>query len=266
MTKFISKFLYLSIFSAVQYSAFFGASPAFAWGHLPELRLEEGRGHIVFAATERARIGYCLDVGDARFSPSDLELQIEAALRVWLAEVEDILNAPVVIEKDCDQESLDLTVFVGPAGAGATNFGRHSLVELGGRIVSKVSVNTAPKHGVPVVRTNLFDLGPALATASEKTAFLDRIRVDGLTLHELSGELGLATTLPLTSTIYQTLIHELGHSFGLCDAKEAAYQQRCDPAFRTRLVPTALMSISGALNLTFDDREGIRALFNRFAE
>ncbi len=259
-----NKLFFLSIISFVFFVV--GVSPAHAWGQLPELRTDEGRGHIVFAALERGRIGYCLETGDASFPPADIELQVEAALKVWLVEVGDFLQAPVLIEKDCNRESLDLSVFVGPAEPGATNLGRHSLIEMDGRPVSRVSVNTAPSHGVRVERTNLFDFDPGLVTAVEKAAFLDHIRDEGLSLNEVASELGLATTLPLTASIYQTLIHEFGHSFGLCDAKEATYEQRCDRAFRSRLVPTSLMSISGALNLMFDDRDGIRAIFERFAE
>ena len=237
-----------------------------AWGHLPELNMPVGRAHIVFAALERGRIGYCVEVLDPNFAPADMDLQVAGALNVWLAEWRDLVDDPVAVARDCDAATLDLMVVVGPAEDGSTRYGRHDLVALGERTISHVSVNTAPMHGIPVTRTNIFDLFGHVSDAAAKEGFLHRVRTENLSLTELAVELGLETTLPLTRSLYQTMIHEIGHSFGLCDVKEGVFERRCDPRFRTRPIATAVMATSGALNLNFDDREGIVRLFERFSE
>ncbi|MCZ6765080.1 MAG: hypothetical protein O7C63_09125 [Alphaproteobacteria bacterium] len=247
-----------------------GTGGAYGWGHLPELRGEEGRAHLVFAVLERATIGYCTDTEKPDFNLDDLDIQVEGALKVWLAAVEDLLDGtldgPVTVEKNCDPATLDLMVTVGPIDVRPSAYGRQLLVPFAGRTISRIWINDAPVHGNPVRRTNIFDFDPDAATPSAKQAFLDRMRDGGKNLSQLAVEFGLETTLPLTSSIYQTLIHETGHSFGLCDLKEGVFEVRCDPRFRTVPNQNAVMSTAGALNLTFDDREGIRALFNRFIE
>lgn len=240
--------------------------PAFGWGHLPDLRDPEGSAHIVFAAVERSRIGYCTQINDSRFSGGDIDIKVEGALRVWLAPVAELVDAPIEIEKDCDRASLDLMVVIEPDREKPTRFGRHDLVPLGDRTISRVSVNSDPRHGVELRRTDLFEFVPQATTAAEKAAFLTRIRDEDLSLHALAAQLHLETTLPLTASVYQTLVHEIGHSFGLCDVKEALFDRVCDRRFRTRAIATAVMSTFGAFNLTFDDREGIVKLFERFVD
>ena len=104
--------------------------PALGWRHLPNLRDPEGSAHIVFAAIERSRIGYCTQINDPRFSAGDIDIQVEGALRVWLAPVAELVDAPVEIEKDCDRTSLDLMVVIGPDREKPTRFGHHGLVPL----------------------------------------------------------------------------------------------------------------------------------------
>ena len=154
--------------------AFFGlqASPAHAWGHLPDLRSREGQAHIVFAAIERARIGYCAQVNDAPFAPEDIAVQVEGALNVWLAEIADLLPTPVVIERDCDVQTLDVLVIIEPAVPRSTLFGEHLLVTEGERTISRITVNTDPISGVPVERVNVFELADGDATAGEKADYL----------------------------------------------------------------------------------------------
>jgi hypothetical protein len=245
-----------------------GGGNAFGWGHLPDLRSPEGTAHLVFAVLERSRIGYCTEVGNSGYPEIDIDLQVEGALNVWLAELDELLDGPVLIEKDCDELTTDLTVTIGPAPAdsGATYYGRHELAPLGDRTVSMVLVNTAPMHGIEAERTNIFEFSRGLGDRIAKAAFLEDIRSRGLSLSELAQQLDLATTLPLTSSVYQTLVHEMGHSFGLCDVREGLFETKCDRGFRTRAIPNAVMSIVGEINLTFDDRDGIRALFQRYMD
>lgn len=63
---------------------------------------------------------------------------------------------------------------------------------------------------------------------------------------------------------YRALIHELGHSFGLCDTYIATMKDRCDPNFSSVDQPSSVMKDSNYFYLTDDDKEGIQRLFLRF--
>ncbi len=63
---------------------------------------------------------------------------------------------------------------------------------------------------------------------------------------------------------YNVMIHEVGHSWGLCDQYDAATVNNCDPANSGRKTQSSMMGgASGKTSLTADDIQGMQALAKR---
>jgi hypothetical protein len=59
---------------------------------------------------------------------------------------------------------------------------------------------------------------------------------------------------------YLTLLHEIGHTFGLCDMYNSQVHQ-CDPNLMSEDRPDSVMKVSNKFYLTDDDKAGIRKAF-----
>ena len=99
--------------------------------------------------------------------------------------------------------------------------------------------------------------------------FLRDISILNLTTTgELSERLKLDSTLVYLAT-YSTILHELGHTFGLCDLNQISINVNCDPLHLSvnlkDIQPKAKMNDANYFYLTEDDKEGIKSLFHRFS-
>jgi hypothetical protein len=245
----------------------FHGKPAWGWGHLKGFHKPHGHAHLVFDAIFRKRILYCIQIGRVvPFRHDSLQIQIEKAIRVWLeAAGSGYVRETRLKEVPCSDPELDLMLQFQVDSEYPGMRAYQKVVEEQARAYSRISFNTAMQYadGGHVYRwidfSSLVPKGVALADSLHQLS-----GESGLSLHEFAEKIGVDYHMVRFST-YPVLIHELGHSLGLCDLEGELFEKYCDPAHRTELRPSSVMLDCSSFFLKEDDVAGIRALFERFA-
>ena len=246
------------------------ASIAHAWGQLKDLN--EPTWTKTFLAPilqERSQIRYCLEIDPSvasRFPQESLIIQIEAVYQEWLAPVraKGLVSDVTISKVSCKSRDFDVKIAIGP-DAKYPNIGAYQIEsQQDGRWFSLVKLNTNYKSTAPdeiVDIKSLLDLRSLSAVSSLMVKFETTPSLNVKTFaHENDQLYG-----PMFWTSYRVLLHEMGHAFGLCDTLESIAHDHCDRAYLTPIFKNSVMSDSNFLSLTDDDRDGIVALFRRFA-
>ncbi len=275
------------------------AGPALAWGHLPEFGVASQSPTLVLDVVERGRIRFCVENKDDRYVDGDLEILVEASLRVWLTEIEDLVGRDIAVERECAISMVDLMVVFGDVaggsnGEGPADFAYRAPLTRGANRFSLVAFNTVDTNaagGNELVFMSALDfLGEtASLDQADKLEFLRLISTDApnrflgrrfATMERVFGRVGekagfevdtgpaVAERLGITDNpadLFPVMIHEFGHAFGLCDMRPIPYEIRCNRQWRTELTDSSVMAFGGYV-LRPDDIEGIRSIFERFAK
>jgi hypothetical protein len=244
------------------------ASSAFAWGHLKEFNTPWAPVHLVFAASERGAIKYCIAVDlltGAGFEEESLNIQTEAALQAWLNPVQekDLVGNVDLIRVGCDTSEFDLKILVGPDRE-YMRLGAYQLeTEQNGHRYTLVKINTLYRtKGYTSIRD--FKELLRIDKQMDLVQTLDHFSlIQGYSVYDFAEEAKVAY-VPLFWSTYRILLHELGHSFGLCDTTVSKVNEFCDSNFLTPVFEKTVMSDSNYLSLTQDDEDGIVELFRRF--
>jgi hypothetical protein len=243
--------------------ALFYTTPAFAWGLSTELNESWASARLVFPALKQRRITYCLkNEASARFDNNSVALQVESALRLWLTAAG--ADGVTILRADCSSGTYNLLVQIGAEkkwkGLGSYQLSSwdkshyYSLVKFDTAFVA-----TYGDAKTPITDFRAFTRAPASESAQLKQVSLD----DPQTVQNFAKTQNLDPSTVFWST-YPSLIHELGHSFGLCDTYEATIKDQCDPAFSSATQPSSVMKDSTYFYLTPDDVTAIQHLFARF--
>ncbi len=249
------------------FPAVFSANLAFGWGLHNDLNHPVwSKAALIFPVLKTQSVKYCVEISNPRFRSESLLPQVDSALRVWLSALMQAGFPQVSLAQvGCDSPDKNLKIVLGPESV-YPDFGAYQMVQVAGDeaySLVKIDSEYIYKASDPAVAiTDIFDLMGA--PADSFSAFLDAISFSApKTVKELALEKGLRLPALFWST-YRILIHEFGHSFGLCDTYAAQIEQQCDPAFRSAEQPTSVMKDSMYFYLTDDDRAGVAALFARF--
>jgi len=130
----------------------------------------------------------------------------------------------------------------------------YSLVKFDSGFVSNIGGSKTP-----IVDFRRFSRDPAAISAQ-----LKRISVEEPQTVQAFAKASTLDPNAVFWSTYPSLIHELGHSFGLCDTYEAPMKDQCDPAYSTPEQPSSVMKDSTYFYLTTDDTTAIQRLFQRF--
>lgn len=259
------------------YQVFFGAffcmlltapfQEAYAWGHSRDLDSAWHGAHLVFPVLKHGTIRYCLEIDPRdpeagnRFPDPSVDAQLLTVLNVWLRPVYEagLADKVSIVRVTCDDPSVNLRVLIGEETK-YVRLGAYQIIGQGsaGQMFSTIKIATQflwKNYGF--VDTASFFRGNGFYRVLQEIAF-----EDGYALNSFSSKYGLDRHAVFWST-YRVLLHELGHSFGLCDTIESQLG-RCDHGFLTDQRKNSVMSDSWYMSLTSDDREGILQLFRRF--
>ena len=241
----------------------FYASPAFAWGLSTELNESWAKARLVFPAIQQKLIRYCLkNETPARFDSDSVALQVESALRLWLtaAGADDVK----ILRASCTG-SFNLLVQLGEEKRWKA-LGSYQLSSWDrSHYYSLVKFDSGFASAYGGVKTPITDFGQfSRAPASSESALLKLVSLDEpQTVQAFAKTQNLDPSKVFWST-YPSLIHELGHSFGLCDTYDATIKDQCDPAYSSPSQPSSVMKDSTYFYLTPDDVTAIKRLFERF--
>lgn len=249
---------------------FFGilliTSRAYSWGHSMLLNTKWYQASLVATLISTNEISYCVDLdlkgGSYSISTQYLNEQIEKIIKVWLTPVIDseYIKYPKIYNVSCESNKFNLQIKIGDENK-YNNMGSYQIEKFeNGHYFSfvKIATNYSWNQYQIVNTINLF---------SDDSIFQKHLYDFGSKKYIELGEFAKINELDqyqLFWSSYRVLLHEIGHSFGLCDTLESMINYECDPYFLTKQYNQSVMSDSMYLTLTDDDREGIRQLFKRF--
>ena len=257
----------------ITYFLFVGNSDnAYAWGHLKYLNNVWGDSALIHDIIKKRAISYCIDIKDTRFRYASIKIQTEMALSLWLKPLEDVGIFGVTIQStDCLYNNYDLKIEIGPDNEYPLKSAYQSpeIVNQHEFSLIKINSNYSYKDTYNNETFEQIDFESIVPKGKNLQEFLSDISILNLTTTgELSERLKLDSTLVYLTT-YSTILHELGHTFGLCDLNQNSIIVNCDPLHLSvnpkNIQPKAIMNDATYLYLTEDDKEGIKSLFHRFS-
>lgn len=258
------------------------SSLAHAWGMMRNLNGPHAKSHLVFAAYEHHKINYCLTITDGTaggFTYKSMNVEVRMALQQWLKAVQKY-TGPVAIrhDPDCSSSNLNLMVSVKPRPSDsndpnpsyswaewqtATNRQYYHVFVIsnyryqhGGSILQAYDLAYIFRHSLSVTHTNLKDFLKMVALERESPS--DLASLMPAKWEQFSNPI-------IENSSYADLLHEFGHSFGLCDSYNVSLN--CDSNWTSNWnnQPTSVMAAGGFLYLTDDDIAGIQHLFSRYS-
>jgi hypothetical protein len=243
-------------------------SVSLAWGHMNYLSESNSTWrelYLVFPVLKRKKIQYCLNIDTSaqeEFQAGSVATQLEAAIQLWLAPVRRarLIDQVEIKQVGCGDGTHDLMVVIGPEFQ-YPKLGAYQM-EVGpdGRPVTMIKIDSSGEFAGRKIR----DIKNLLISKNVKLASMlkEVATIPGLSLNAFSNLYAIDQTSVGWSTI-RLLVHELGHSFGLCDTRPDQLE-RCDTKFLTNKMDSTVMSDVTFLSLAPDDEAGIVALFRRF--
>lgn len=245
-----------------------GPAVAGAWGLKQEMvETVRGQGSLYVPALRDGVIHYCLQIESRRVKRDSLKIQTERALRVWLnAPGDPRLPATRLEEVSCENEETDLMLTVRNQDPDPRyDYSAYQIqMPRWGRYVQEVYLATERGCGIPDVPDSgtflLLDSGPWLTSRLSKLGgILDAlVNNPSITLESHAKKLKLREG-HLFCSIFPILIHEFGHTFGLCDTYGDYPKTQCSARYQTQIHPRAMMKRAHAYALEPDDIAGARA-------
>jgi hypothetical protein len=236
-----------------------------AWGLSVDLNNGWLDSQLVTHVIQSKAITYCVDIQDSRFALGTLERQVEMALSLWLKPLESLGIQGVAIRAvSCSDPSFNLKIQLAHESQ-YTDIGSYQTPQReGSHAYSLVKVDSDFRYVADGKTYEIVDFENFVPAGRSLGSLLGYISVvQPMTAQQFTDFLGGDYYAVFWST-YRLLIHETGHSFGLCDTYDSQVQKRCDPAFRTPTQPSSVMKDSNYFYLTDDDVAGIQALFRRY--
>lgn len=249
---------------------FLSTQTAGAWGHSSDLNQAWKAAHLIFPALEQQEIRYCIqNEAPERFSTTQLDLELNTALNVWLAPLSLRLGGRSVRVRliPCSSPDLNLKVTVGPESE-YPELGAYQIPVIEEtRIYSLVKLNSEFIYERENKTYQIVPLSSFLPSDAHLRDTLEKISFSHPeTVENFAQKVGFPYRAVFWSS-YRVLVHELGHSFGLCDTYEPQFD-RCAPDFRSSASPEgqpeSVMKTSDFFYLTEDDLAGLEALLERY--
>lgn len=225
------------------------------------------QAYLAWHVLVRQRIRYCIIIDPSvapNFQRESIKLQLESSLVTWLSVVKEKYGMPRLIEVPCTSKKFELQLFVGPDRAFPNLFAHQGIVFLSGRPAIAIILNTEFKDGDRAPVMDMEDTMPFLGIKDMKrlSDTLAKIRSQpALSIEKFAKQYGAIPDF-LTLTTYPTLVHEIGHAFGLCDSAPSGFKN-CDPAYLKPPYENTVMSDAAYVTPTRDDEEGIISVFDR---
>ncbi len=242
-----------------------------AWGVSVLMEWQENRGALLsMKVLKNHKIDYCVELApDFKTVPNSINQQIEAGLTMWINPVIKIINHTVDIDSvPCGDPRMDLKVAVGHFPEVNTN-GRTSYLSTPSGPAETIILNLDPPlKGTTNNRIiKLTDFAFYLPPKVDLEKILDFL-INGPTMHInsyaqkfMANNHGLDVE-DLNNSTFIVLLHELGHSMGLChtyNLRDCSKVDRLDVPAEQQ--PDSVMKENDFLNLTNDDLTGIKRVF-----
>jgi hypothetical protein len=241
------------------------APAAHAWGLTTDLNIGWLNAQLVNHVIQQHEIDYCVQIEDPRFAQGTIERQVAAVLPLWLKPLEDQgIHGIAIRAVSCENGNFNLKIELGPE-ANYKTLGSYQLPQYqNGHFYSLVKVDSEYLYAGNGKSYPIVDFETFVPSGTSLDSLMHFVSIDQpATVQAFAATQRLDYTAVFWST-YRLLIHEIGHSFGLCDTYPSQVHVHCDPAFMSADQPSSVMYDSNYFYLTQDDITGIKALFARY--
>lgn len=257
-----------------------------AWGHLKDIDASpRDLNHLSVVVLSNHKINFCVEIADgdrANYSDTSIEAQTRMALSLWLSPVQSVTGDVSIQRVTCRNDDLNLMIDIGPDPENPHVMGHAGFI-------SNWSGGHEHVRNYEVVKLNTHytsALDDTPQPLNDFEAVTQKVQGGRWTLQEMMNKISVDTPMTIRDfsiwahvpygavygSTYSLIIHELGHSFGLCDTYENSPENgpsNCSNAHAStssaETQPFSVMQSWRLFYLTPDDRDGIIDLFDRFA-
>jgi hypothetical protein len=233
---------------------------AFSYGHVVSLNQWYGRTSLIHDVINSRAINFCVSIENSpRFSKRSIATQVKMATNMWLKAL-PVFNQMTVTEVGCHSSSLDLKVVVKKD----LQYPKSSAYKLNGDRYDTIIINSGYKRKVSKYSNKVvspIDLSSILKKGDKLETVLSKLTSKQYNTLKLAKKFRISRSQAYY-TSYKTIIHEVGHSFGLCDTLNP--KNNCDSRYLTSRQPKSVMKNSTFMYLTSDDIKGIRSVYKRY--
>ncbi len=241
---------------------------------------------LIYPAYQNHRIDYCLNLRDpapGKFSYSSMEIEVPLALQQWLNAVKN-WTGPVKIKRvSCSTPGLNLMVDVGSPPPPHSHDTHQSFEYI------DMNTKNAQLFDHVVLSTTYSYYHDNAILFDDDFAYVvrDLLKTKHITLQKLIKRItkhqttfktiatwvrpqwGDQSDAMVYNSSYPFLLHEFGHSFGLCDTDDVKFMKKegCDPNHVSNWYsqPPSVMASDDFFYLTADDISGVQHVFSRFS-
>ena len=237
-----------------------------------ELQSRDRSRLILSLIQKHPQIHFCLNVKNDRFSDESLQIQVESSIALWLKPLKRVgISSVEVMRVPCNDitpvglDGVDLAVVVeDDPNPKLTSYQQE--VDAGDEEVPVIHLLTSFRVDEHVTVDDFIRYLPKGMTL-QQTLFEITFQ-NPTNIFDYSQKFGFDYRVIYQSS-YPTLIHEMGHAFGLCDTYKQVFPKFCDPQYMSSLKqmsqPPSVMRDSDAFYLKKDDLIGLEALFTRMS-
>jgi hypothetical protein len=230
--------------------------------------------YLPYAVLRRHAIKFCVhNTKPDRFLTRSIEIQTETGLRLWLSAVKSTSGSVAIATVECTAPDCDLIVDISDyrdnSHKNVPTF--EAAIDFKGRTIAAVAINTAFKGpGIDGLIYSVVDF--VIATTNGVSGLPDLLNSVSVGPSRTNLEdFAKATSNPYDGVYfssYHSILHELGHAFGLCDTntKSLSFHQCSQSSFSGqvgRSQPDSIMKTSNYFYLTDDDVAGVQAALRK---
>lgn len=240
-------------------------SLSFAWGHLYALGSEYVQANIIYNVLRTSEIHYCVEILEPGFGQRSIEEQVDHALQVWLKPLQKkkLIGKVKTQAVSCNSPDFILKISIGKESE--YQYRQHAAYQIpqkeGSHYYSLIRLNTDFRFKDPYGKGRNYawvdfgDLNLGGMTAMKRLVWAEKKR-SILQTRDLA-DYGQEDSFRIDISTYRVLVHEIGHSFGLCDMYQSELGGNCDPAFTSFDGNSAIMMSNEMLLPTADDQTGL---------
>lgn len=238
------------------------APPAGAWALRANLRTDEYRATTSYSILKSRRIDFCVRYAAPGFDRNGIAAQARLAFAVWLRALEPGQKLGKVAVNEVSCSSPTLNVMIDASSFQSRYLGYTMASRSAGRAFSYTNLSTTYRCHDAQPNHALIDFEALVGSRPALDRELTQLRSSPWSCAAYAERRNLPQERVECSTL-PVLIHEIGHTFGLCDTYWGTPQKECDPALQSKdkEQPSSVMSGVYAFFLTPDDIEGVNRAY-----
>jgi hypothetical protein len=234
-------------------------SASWAWGAMKWL-FGEGFSELYLARNvlEKRPIYYCIAIyGRATVTETSLESQVRLAMTMYSSELDPKGIPAELIRVSCDDPKRELHVTMARDASSSLAYVAPCRDDDRVRLHMVLNLASSEREGIALLSDTLKLFNGDIALLQQGIGKSGDGKTSGPLFfaeqHRLSYDVERGSSWP-------TILHEMGHAFGLVDTYSGLWNDQADRRLLSKSQSTAVMSGLGYVNFLKDDLDGLAAI------